>query len=282
MASYDQLLNSLAQSQAMATSANLKRYDQAMKIYDTIIENYSPGGAFEKSTLSQLSKQKKTDVGQEQQQLISGGLYGTTTAAATGRRWEESVGAPARLKLEDLQMQRLSEAQLGKAGFIERREDVGPDYSMLANLAQMGAGSGGSTGGTSYGFGADASNRPGWGLGTYGTLGGTSGGSSSTSNTGPIHGTSKRSPGSYYKRPSISASPQSSTGTSSTNTSSTDNSSDIMSAAYQNYYQDVKSSNPSSNLGFLNLEYYKDLLSKTPKNSSRGVWKAYKQAGGTV
>jgi len=55
--------------------------------------------------------------------------------AATGRRWEEAVGGPERLKLEDIQMQRLSQAQIGKAGFIERREDIGPDYGMIAQLA---------------------------------------------------------------------------------------------------------------------------------------------------
>jgi len=136
--SYEQLLNSLARSSAMATSANLQRYDQAMSIYDEIIKTYSPGGSFGKGVRGQLEKQKVRDVGAETQDLISSGLYGTSTQAATGRKWEESVGAPARLRLEDIQMQRLSQAQLDKAGFIERREDVGPDMSMLYGLAQQG------------------------------------------------------------------------------------------------------------------------------------------------
>jgi hypothetical protein len=135
--SYEQLLNSLARSSAMATSANLKRYDEAMSIYDTIISTYSPGGTFGKAARGQLEKQKVQDVGAETQNLISGGMFGSTTQAATGRRWEETVGAPARLKLEDIQMQRLSQAQLDKAGFIERREDVGPDMGMLAGLAMQ-------------------------------------------------------------------------------------------------------------------------------------------------
>lgn len=135
--SYQDLLSQLARSSAMATSANLKRYDQAMSIYDEIIKTYSPGGSFGKGVLGQLEKQKVRDVGAETQDLISSGLYGTSTQAATGRKWEESVGAPARLRLEDIQMQRLSQAQLDKAGFIERREDVGPDMGMLAGLAQQ-------------------------------------------------------------------------------------------------------------------------------------------------
>lgn len=135
MADYGNILNTLARSQQQSVAANLKRYDEAMKIYDAVIASYSPGGAFEKRTLGQLAGQKVTDVGAEKQDLISGGMFGTTTLGGVGRRWEQSVGAPARLKLEDIMMQRLSEAQIGKAGFIERREDVGPDLSMLASLA---------------------------------------------------------------------------------------------------------------------------------------------------
>lgn len=125
-----------AQEQA-AKAANLKRYSEAMSIYDEIISRYRPGGEFGEAALGQLEKRKVRDVGKETQQLISSGLYGTTTMAGTGRRWEESVGGPERLKLEDIQMQRLSEAQIGKAGFIERREDIGPDYGQIAGLASQ-------------------------------------------------------------------------------------------------------------------------------------------------
>jgi hypothetical protein len=134
------LLEQLQAQKQAAKAANLKRYEQAMAIYDEIISRYRPGGEFGRAALGQLEKRKIRDVGKETQQLISSGLYGTTTMAATGRRWEESVGGPERLKLEDIQMQRLSEAQIGKAGFIERREDIGPDYGMIAQLAsQVGA-----------------------------------------------------------------------------------------------------------------------------------------------
>lgn len=129
------LLEQFQQQEQAAKAANLQRYQAAMEIYDEIISRYRPGGEFGKAALGQLEARKVRDVGKETQQLISSGLYGTTTMAATGRRWEEAVGGPERLKLEDIQMQRLSEAQVGKAGFIERREDIGPDYGMIAQLA---------------------------------------------------------------------------------------------------------------------------------------------------
>lgn len=131
------LLEQFQAQEQSAKAANLKRYEQAMSIYDEIISRYRPGGEFGEAALGQLEKRKVRDVGKETQQLISSGLYGTTTMAATGRRWEEGVGGPERLKLEDIQMQRLSQAQVGKAGFIERREDIGPDYGMIAQLSSQ-------------------------------------------------------------------------------------------------------------------------------------------------
>jgi len=133
------LLQSFQQQQESSQAANLRRYSEAMAIYDEIIQRYRPGGEFGRAALGQLEARKIRDVGKETQQLISSGLYGTTTMGATGRRWEEAVGAPERLRLEDIQMQRLSQAQIGKAGFIERREDVGPDYGMVAQLASQAA-----------------------------------------------------------------------------------------------------------------------------------------------
>lgn len=142
-------LNELMAAQAEANKANELRYQQGMAIYDEIINRYQPGGTFGKAALGQLEKQKVRDVGAETQQLISSGLYGTTTAGGTGRRWEESVGAPARLRLEDIMMERLSQAQVGKAGFIERREDVGPGLGTIADLA-AGIGQGQTGGGATF------------------------------------------------------------------------------------------------------------------------------------
>jgi len=114
-----------------------KQEAAALDIYDEIIRRYAPGGAFEQRYLGELERRKTREVGRETQQLISSGLYGTTVLGGVPRRWEEEVGGPERLKLEDIQMQRLSEAQASKAGFIA------PDYGMVAQLAsQIGAGGG--------------------------------------------------------------------------------------------------------------------------------------------
>ncbi len=120
--------------QASATRANLQRYSQIMDIYNKVISRAGPGGAFQKAGLAQIESAKTKGVGKETQSLISGGMFGTTTAAGVGRKWEADVGAPARLRLEDIMEQRLTTAQLGKAGAIERREDVYPDYSSLLQM----------------------------------------------------------------------------------------------------------------------------------------------------
>ena len=85
------------------------------------------------------------------QALVSSGLSSTTQAAGLGKKFEEEVGAPARLQAQDISSQRLSGAEAQKAGFIERREDVGPDYATIASLAQSigQAGGGGASRGAS-------------------------------------------------------------------------------------------------------------------------------------
>lgn len=138
MAYQDIIANFMAQ-QAAANRANQIRYAQALKLYDQIVEQYQPGGGFGAGWEAQLGRQKTKDVASGEQSLVSGGLFGTTVTAGLPKKWEEEVGQPARLKLEDIRMERLSGALQAKAGLIERREDVGPDYSMIAQLASQAA-----------------------------------------------------------------------------------------------------------------------------------------------
>lgn len=131
------LIEKFERQEEAAKTANLQRYGEIMNIMDEMIARARPGGAFERRGLEEIRREKVKGVGRETQQLISSGLYGTTTMAGTGRRWEAEVGAPARTRLEDIMEQKLSAAQMAKAGAIERREDIGPDYGMIAQLASQ-------------------------------------------------------------------------------------------------------------------------------------------------
>jgi len=133
------IIEDLKKKEEQARLSNLQRYEQIQKIWDEIIRRYEPGGTFEARALEQLAAQKEREVGAATQRLISSGLFGTQAAAGVGMQWERTVGAPARLRLEDIMMQRLSQAQIGKAQAIERREDIYPDYGLMSQLIAQAA-----------------------------------------------------------------------------------------------------------------------------------------------
>lgn len=133
------LMASWEEKQESARLSNIERRKQIEAIYSGIIGKYEAGGAFEKAGLQEIETARTRGVGQEMQQMISSGLYGTTTAAGVPRKWETEVGQPARLRLEDIMMQRLTSAQTEKAGFMERIEEPYPDYATMAGLTQQAA-----------------------------------------------------------------------------------------------------------------------------------------------
>ncbi len=133
------MANAFAAAATKARSANEARYTQGMSLWDEIIQRYQPGGAFGAGALASYERGKTKALGAGMQQLVSSGLANTTVAATMGKKYEEEVGTPFRLQLEDMRMDRLSGAQEGQAGFIERREDVGPSGA-LAMQSGMQAG----------------------------------------------------------------------------------------------------------------------------------------------
>lgn len=159
----------LQQASQRANMANEARYSQGLALLNQNLQTSAPGGALQTGALAEIEKQKTKGVGSELHHMISSGLFNTQTAASTGQRWESNYAAPARLKLEDIMSQRQNQARMDLVNFIQAREDVGPSLSDIYSAAQQAVPV--SRYGKSYGFGADASNRPGWGLGTYGTLG---------------------------------------------------------------------------------------------------------------
>ena len=128
------LLSSITKSQSSAKAANLLRFDQIMDIFDNLIARNQAGGAFEKAGMARIDKAAKRGVGQELSRLVGSGLAGTTEFGAVGRKWEADVSAPARLDLQSIMEDKETALRLGKAGAIERREDVGPDFGLIASL----------------------------------------------------------------------------------------------------------------------------------------------------
>jgi len=99
----------------MATSV-----DETMKLLDEIIARYKPGGEFGKPEAALLKRAKVKSLAETAQGLVTSGLAGTTAGAGAGQRWEEEVGMPAKLQLEDIRSQRLTGAMGAKAGYLER------------------------------------------------------------------------------------------------------------------------------------------------------------------
>lgn len=134
MSSY---IGNLQEAQNAASRATKKREKEIRGYLDEIIARYGPEGGFGEGYEAQLQRSKTQDVASGAQSLVGSGLYNTTQTAGLGKKWEEEVGAPARLKLEDLRSERLSQAQSDKAGFVERIEDMYPDYGLISQMMQQ-------------------------------------------------------------------------------------------------------------------------------------------------
>ncbi len=132
----DFLQRSTARREAGALAANVKRETEIRGIYDQAIGQGQ--GAFRTAGLADIERGKTQAIGAGTQQMISSGLYGTTTAASIPVQ-AENQAALSRLKLEDIIQQRTNELKLGKAGFVERIEDPYPDYNQLIQAMAAGA-----------------------------------------------------------------------------------------------------------------------------------------------
>jgi len=94
------------------------------EVLDKIIKQYQPGGDFGKGELALLGRAKTKAMAGVGQQLVGAGLAGTTAGAGATQRWEEEIGMPARLKLEDVRTERLVQAMLAKAGFMQEERQM--------------------------------------------------------------------------------------------------------------------------------------------------------------
>jgi len=132
---YQDIIDSYTKREAGALAANKARETEIRGIYADIIGQGQ--GAALTAGLAEIEQGKTQAIGAGTQQMISSGLYGTTTAASIPVQAEQTAGLQ-RLKLEDILQQRTTQAKLGLAGFAERIETPYPDYSMLmqAYIAQ--------------------------------------------------------------------------------------------------------------------------------------------------
>ncbi len=96
------------------------------EVLGKLVKQYEQGagyGAGEKALLKRTKTKAMADVGQ---QLASAGLSGTSVGAGASQRWEEEIGMPTELRLEDMRTERLMSALLAKAGY--QREEESEKY----------------------------------------------------------------------------------------------------------------------------------------------------------
>lgn len=106
-------------------------------LLDQIIQRYKVGGEFGKAELSLLKRAKTKSLASTAQGLVSAGLAGTTAGVAAGRKWEEEIGMPSRLRLEDIRTERLTQAMGAKAGFMERATTAEAQFALAKAQLQL-------------------------------------------------------------------------------------------------------------------------------------------------
>jgi hypothetical protein len=144
----DQLASEYQRQLDRANESNEKRYQDILGEYGSARERAL-------STLDQVSNQDQAELGEQynkakaraDQNLINRGLY-NTTAGAVNRGIERAYAAD-KAKLSDSRLRERIGLDLGttrpRLDFMERRNDVAPDFGQLAQLA-YGIGQGGAPG----------------------------------------------------------------------------------------------------------------------------------------
>ena len=89
-------------------------------ILNEIIARYQPGGGFGKAATKVYEQQKGKSLASSRQSLVSAGLGGTSVGAGLETAYEQEVGQPFRLGVEEARTGALTQAMMAKAGFMER------------------------------------------------------------------------------------------------------------------------------------------------------------------
>ena len=140
------ILDTIQKLQEQTNAKNKAREDEVRAMLDEVIGMYRPGGTYGQGVEKQLDIERTQALSSGGQALISSGLFNTTGFAGLSQQFEQQVGMPTRMKLEDLRMDRLQGALGQKAQFVTDIQDTAPDYRLLAELMSQGGAATGTTG----------------------------------------------------------------------------------------------------------------------------------------
>ena len=98
---------------------------------------YAPGGGFGKGTEAGLERGRVKAMASGMQGLVGAGLAGTTMAGTLGKKYEEEVGTPTRLGVEERRAQALSGIEMAQAGMGFQAGQAGVQTSLQMYLAQL-------------------------------------------------------------------------------------------------------------------------------------------------
>jgi transposase-like protein len=131
----DQILENLQAAQDKTNAANEDRYKQAMSIYDSIVKQYATDGDFQQGIADQMNLASTQAVSKSRHALVQSGLGNVSSRKSMKKKFEEGPAKAAKARAEDARLEGEAKARSAKAGFIERKEDVGPDPNSIAQLA---------------------------------------------------------------------------------------------------------------------------------------------------
>jgi hypothetical protein len=114
-----------------------ERVQEVMGIYDKVAGMFAPGGDFGKGFNMLLDQTKGEFIERGLSDLTKRGLSNVTSAADLGIAFEQQTGAQQRASIYDRSMEKYASTLLGKAGTIERIEDVPPDLNRYAQLTKQ-------------------------------------------------------------------------------------------------------------------------------------------------
>jgi hypothetical protein len=97
------------------------------KAWEQAIAQYAPGGGYGKGVEAGLERGRTKALASGTQSLVSAGLYGTTTTAGLGKKYEE----------ESTRAQAIASLKAGYAGAMQSGYESAADRSLRMNLASM-------------------------------------------------------------------------------------------------------------------------------------------------